>query len=213
VTGRIVRYAGVMRYPDGGGLTAAERARREWVQLAAAELIEVGASDGEIARRFRVSRISANRDGGRWRPAGSRRWSQDGRRGPVQADPGPAARAGGGAGRRAARVGGGRTSDGRWSGSTRWSAAGARPSPWRIAAQAATCPSPGSAPHARPDPGRAIITTPVPAGRLASDLHPPMKSRASTRVACSQNTPTAHANLLCTCQAGVTFATGDPQAP
>jgi hypothetical protein len=33
-------YAGVMRYPDGGGLTAAERARREQVRLAAADLIE-----------------------------------------------------------------------------------------------------------------------------------------------------------------------------
>jgi hypothetical protein len=37
-----VRYAGVMRYPDGGGVTAAERARREQVRLAAAELIEGG---------------------------------------------------------------------------------------------------------------------------------------------------------------------------
>ena len=58
-------YAGVMRYPDGGGLTAAERARRERVRLAAAELIEEGASDREIAKRFRVSRMSANR----WRRA------------------------------------------------------------------------------------------------------------------------------------------------
>jgi len=49
-----------MRYPDGGGLTAEERARREEVRLAAAELIEAGAGDGEIARRFRVSRMSAN---------------------------------------------------------------------------------------------------------------------------------------------------------
>ena len=57
----IWRYAGVMRYPDGGGLTAAQRARREQVRLAAAELIEAGASDREIARRFRVSRMSANR--------------------------------------------------------------------------------------------------------------------------------------------------------
>jgi putative transposase len=54
-----------MRYPDGGGLTAEERARREQVRLAAAELIEAGASDGEVARRFRVSRMSANR----WRRA------------------------------------------------------------------------------------------------------------------------------------------------
>ena len=54
-----------MRYPDGGGLTAAERARREQVRLAAAELIEAGVSDGEVARRFRVSTMSV----GRWRRA------------------------------------------------------------------------------------------------------------------------------------------------
>jgi transposase len=54
-----------MRYPDGGGLTAAERARREQVRLAAAEMIESGASDREVAKRFRVSRMSANR----WRRA------------------------------------------------------------------------------------------------------------------------------------------------
>ncbi|WP_277743017.1 winged helix-turn-helix domain-containing protein [Streptomyces sp. LX-29] len=54
-----------MRYPDGGGLTAEERARREQVRLAAADLIEGGASDREVARRFRVTRMSANR----WRRA------------------------------------------------------------------------------------------------------------------------------------------------
>src|SRR5438046_1389722 len=54
-----------MRYPDGGGLTAAERACREQVRLAAADLIEAGAGDGEVARRFRVSRMPANR----WRRA------------------------------------------------------------------------------------------------------------------------------------------------
>src|SRR5215831_4356467 len=54
-----------MRYPDGGGLTAQERARRELVRLVAAELIEAGASDREVARQFRVSRMSANR----WRRA------------------------------------------------------------------------------------------------------------------------------------------------
>ena len=58
-------YAGGMRYPDGGGLDAAERARREKVRLAAAEMIEAGASDREIARHFRVSRMSVNR----WRRA------------------------------------------------------------------------------------------------------------------------------------------------
>jgi hypothetical protein len=62
---RAVRYAVVMRYPDGGGLTAEERARREQVRLAAAELIEAGARDREVARRFRVSRMSVNR----WRRA------------------------------------------------------------------------------------------------------------------------------------------------
>ena len=59
------RYAGGMRYADGGGLTAAERARRERVRLEAAELIEAGATDREVAKRFRVSRMSANR----WRRA------------------------------------------------------------------------------------------------------------------------------------------------
>ena len=54
-----------MRYPDGGGLTTAERARREQVRLTAAEMIEAGATDGEVARRFRVSKMSANR----WRRA------------------------------------------------------------------------------------------------------------------------------------------------
>src|SRR5713101_4561879 len=62
---RVVRYAGVMRYGEGGGLDAAERARREQVRLAAAELIEAGAGDREVARYFRVSRMSANR----WRRA------------------------------------------------------------------------------------------------------------------------------------------------
>src|ERR1700729_1967064 len=54
-----------MRYPDGAGLDADERGRREQVRLAAAELIEDGASDREVARRFRVSRMSASR----WRRA------------------------------------------------------------------------------------------------------------------------------------------------
>src|SRR5436853_2248236 len=53
-----------MRYGEGGGLTAEERARRERVRLAA-ELIEAGASDQEVAKRFRVTRMSANR----WRRA------------------------------------------------------------------------------------------------------------------------------------------------
>jgi hypothetical protein len=62
---RLVSYAGGMRYPEGGGLDAAERARRERVRLAAAEMIEAGAGDQVIAKRFRVSRMSVNR----WRRA------------------------------------------------------------------------------------------------------------------------------------------------
>src|SRR5947208_13600059 len=71
-----------MRYPDGGGLTAAERARREQVRLAAAELIEAGASDQEVAKRFRVTRMSANR----WRRASA----AGGRPAPASKGPGGA---------------------------------------------------------------------------------------------------------------------------
>jgi hypothetical protein len=46
-----------MRYPDGGGLTDAERVCRERVRLAAAELIEAGAGDREIAKRFRCADV------------------------------------------------------------------------------------------------------------------------------------------------------------
>jgi transposase len=41
-------------------MTAAERTRRERVRLAAAELIEAGARDREVARRLRMSRMSVN---------------------------------------------------------------------------------------------------------------------------------------------------------
>src|SRR3954452_17165885 len=54
-----------MRYPQGGGLTAEDCARREQLRLEAAEWIEEGATDREVAERFRVTRMSANR----WRRA------------------------------------------------------------------------------------------------------------------------------------------------
>ena len=54
-----------MRYAQGGGLTAEECARREQVRLQAADWIEEGATDQEVAARFRVTRMSANR----WRRA------------------------------------------------------------------------------------------------------------------------------------------------
>jgi transposase len=50
-----------MRHPDGGGLTAEERAQRERVRPAAADVIEAEASDREVARRFRLTRMSAHR--------------------------------------------------------------------------------------------------------------------------------------------------------
>jgi transposase len=62
---RGARYASTMRYAQGGGLTAEDCARREQVRLEAAEWIEEGATDREVAERFRVTRMSANR----WRRA------------------------------------------------------------------------------------------------------------------------------------------------
>jgi hypothetical protein len=73
-------YSGAIRHPDGDGLTTAERARREQVQLAAVDQIEAGASDREVAKRFRVARMSANRwrralaVGGRAALKGKRAW-------------------------------------------------------------------------------------------------------------------------------------------
>src|SRR5882672_5828599 len=51
-----------MRYPGDGGLDGDERARREQVRLAAAKLIDAGASDREVARRFRVDYTLAGVD-------------------------------------------------------------------------------------------------------------------------------------------------------
>src|SRR3954447_19740247 len=62
---RGARYARVMRYAQGGGLTAEECARREQVRLEAAEWIEEGGTDREVAERFRVTPMSATR----WRRA------------------------------------------------------------------------------------------------------------------------------------------------
>lgn len=66
----MLRYAQVMRYAQGGGLTAVQRAKRERVRLHAAELFARGYTDTEVAKELRVSRMSANR----WRRA----WTQGG---------------------------------------------------------------------------------------------------------------------------------------
>jgi putative transposase len=59
-----------MRYPDGGGLTAAERARRERVRLQAAQLYEQDVSAVQVAHELRVSTKSAYQWRRRWRAGG-----------------------------------------------------------------------------------------------------------------------------------------------
>src|SRR5712691_9539047 len=112
----VLRYAGCMRYGEGGGLDAAERARREQVRLAAAELIEAGASDRALAAGGRAALASKGAGGAKCRltPARScvswrRCWT-------------PARRPGAGM----------RTSAGRWRGSPRAGGAGSGgATPWR----------------------------------------------------------------------------------
>jgi transposase len=65
-----VGYAGGMRYPEGGGLTAEERAKRERLRFDAAELFARGVAAPEVARRFRVTRMSANRWFRAWQVGG-----------------------------------------------------------------------------------------------------------------------------------------------
>ncbi|MEV7008537.1 winged helix-turn-helix domain-containing protein [Streptosporangium sp. NPDC051022] len=59
-----------MRYAEGGGLTAAERARREQLRFEAAGLFAQGVPAPEVARRFRVSRMSVNRWYRAWQAGG-----------------------------------------------------------------------------------------------------------------------------------------------
>jgi putative transposase len=59
-----------MRYPDGGGLSPAGRARREEVRRQAAGLFADGVAPVEVARRLRVSSKSAYQWRRRWRAGG-----------------------------------------------------------------------------------------------------------------------------------------------
>ncbi len=59
-----------MRYPDGGGLSAAGRVRREEVRLQAAEWFAEGVEPPEVAQRLRVSSNSAYAWRRRWRAGG-----------------------------------------------------------------------------------------------------------------------------------------------
>jgi transposase len=59
-----------MRYPDGGGLTAAGRVRRESVRLQAAGMFEQDVSPVQVAQRLRVSTKPAYQWRRRWRSGG-----------------------------------------------------------------------------------------------------------------------------------------------
>jgi transposase len=59
-----------MRYPDGGGLSAAQRARREVVRRQAAAMFEEGVSPVQVAGELRVSTKSACQWRRRWRAGG-----------------------------------------------------------------------------------------------------------------------------------------------
>jgi transposase len=64
------RYAGCMRYAQGGGLTAEGRRRREQVRLVAARRFEQGAPAAVIAAELRVSERSVRRWRQAWQAAG-----------------------------------------------------------------------------------------------------------------------------------------------
>ena len=59
-----------MRYPDGGGLSAEGRARREKLRLQAAQMFEQGIKPVRVARLLRVSAKSACQWRRRWRAGG-----------------------------------------------------------------------------------------------------------------------------------------------
>lgn len=59
-----------MRYPDGGGLTAEGRSRRERVRLQAAQMFEQDMDAGQVARLLRVSTKSVYQWRRAWRSGG-----------------------------------------------------------------------------------------------------------------------------------------------
>ncbi|MEU2820795.1 helix-turn-helix domain-containing protein [Streptomyces bacillaris] len=71
-----------MRYADGGGLTAAGRAKREAVRFEPAEMFGQGVRPPEVARRLRVSRKSAYAWHTAWRQGGSAALASKGAGGP-----------------------------------------------------------------------------------------------------------------------------------
>jgi transposase len=61
-----------MRYPDGGGLSAEGRAKREAVRMQAAEMFMRGLSSPEVARRLRVTRQAVAGWRREWKNGGAR---------------------------------------------------------------------------------------------------------------------------------------------
>src|SRR6516225_6812804 len=59
-----------MKYPDGGGLTARGRSRREQVRLEAAEMFAQDADARQVARSLRVSTKSVYQWRRAWRAGG-----------------------------------------------------------------------------------------------------------------------------------------------
>ena len=68
--GGLRRYAGCMRYAQGGGLTAEGRRRREQVRLEAARRFEQDTPAAVIAAELRVSERSVRRWRQAWQAAG-----------------------------------------------------------------------------------------------------------------------------------------------
>ena len=84
---------GCMRYADGGGLTAAGRARRERVRLAAAAMYEQDLKLVQVAHELRVSTKSAYQWRRRWRAGGTASLASEGPGGAVcRLSPGQLAR-------------------------------------------------------------------------------------------------------------------------
>ncbi|MET9241336.1 helix-turn-helix domain-containing protein [Nonomuraea sp. NPDC003709] len=75
----------VRRYPDGGGLTASGRARREQVRLHAAALFEHGITPVQVAGDLWVSTKSAYQWRRRWHAGGTAALASTGPGGPVPA--------------------------------------------------------------------------------------------------------------------------------
>jgi transposase len=70
-----------MRYPDGGGLSAEGRARREKLRLQAAQMFEQGIRPVRVARLLRVSAKSSYQWRRRWRAGGPAALASKGRAG------------------------------------------------------------------------------------------------------------------------------------